>query len=123
MFSFLGCSFKQYICPKINRSKSCRIPTLPKNFVPVIKPKHSDLLPSPLILRITDASTNVTISDIEESDFSISPVKQGICPFEVIKEISPKRVRYSQKTVSQSATKTKHSILSMLKVKRKYSQQ
>lgn len=123
MFSFLRCSFKQYICPKINRSKSCGALNPPKNFVPVIKPKQSNLLPSPLLLLISDASTNETLSDIEETDFSISPVKQGICPFEVLKEDSPRRVSDSQSTESQIGTKTKRSILYMLKVKRKYNQQ
>lgn len=123
MFSFLRNSFKQNTPPKVNRSKSCRTLNTPKNFVPVIKPKQSNLLPSPLLLLISDASTNETLSDIEEPDLSISPVKQCICPFEILKEVSPRRISDSQDNENQMGTKTKHSILYMLKVKRKYNQQ
>ena len=114
--------FPHFLSCPINRSKSCEFPIPPKNFVPVIKPKKSELLPSPLLLKITDASTNATFSDTEEKEFSLFSI-QPECPFEVISTPPKKRTRYSAKNIPQSLGKSRHSILSMLKIRRKYSQQ
>ena len=114
--------FPHFLSCPINRSKSCEFPTLPENFVPVIKPKKTNQLPSPLLLKINDASTNATLSDTEENEFCLSPI-QVECPFEVIKASPKKRERNSEKNIAQSVSKSRHSILSMLKIRRKYSQQ
>ena len=61
-------------------------------------------------------------SDTEEKEFSLFSI-QPECPFEVISTPPKKRTRYSAKNIPQSLGKSRHSILSMLKIRRKYSQQ
>ena len=119
MLSSIGRRLSYFLCCPMNRSKSCEFPTLPSNFVPVLKPKQSDQLPSPLFLRLSDISNNDTRSDSEDKELFLSPVT-----FDFIKELSAKRrVAYSQKVLPKCEPKSKHSILSMLKIRRKYSQQ
>lgn len=88
MLSSIGRGLSLFLCYPI-RSKSCEFLTLPKNFVPVLRPKKSEELPSPLLLRLSEISNNETRSDSEDKEFILTPMS-----FECIKELSPKKKSY-----------------------------